>query len=146
MDFILRKHRELSGGENYIHFFKTFLYGIPRVDLQQLLQNMEGSVLNIDIRLKDLVSMISTMRLFRPVEIQRNSRRDFYHLNFRDKGLDHINIGSILRNQNVMNKIPIYFVNKEPPIIGYRFNKCISGRVWRFGSKLSRFTVVSTRM
>ena len=136
LDFILRKHRELSGGENYIHFFKMFLYGIPRVDLQQLLQNMEGSVLNIDIRLKDLVSMISTMRLFRPVEIQRNSRRDFYHLNFRDKGLDHINIGSILRNQNVMNKIPIYFVNKEPPIIGYRFNKCISGSILNYKETL----------
>ena len=79
LDFLLRKHRELSGRENYIHFFKTFLYGIPRADLQQLLQNMESSVLDIDERLKDLVSMISAMRLFRPVEIQKNSERFLSH-------------------------------------------------------------------
>ena len=136
LDFILRKHHELSGRENYIHFFKTFLYGIPRLDLQLLLQALENSKLNIDERLRDLIVMITKIRLFKPVEIQRNKERQFYHLRFRDKGLDYINIGNILRNGNIMNKIPIYFTNKEPPIIGYKFNKSIAGKIFNYKEAL----------
>ena len=136
LDFILRKHRELSGRENYIHFFKTFLYGIPRLDLQLLLQGLENSNLNIEERLRDLITMISRIRLFRPVEIQKNKERQFYHLKFRDKGLDFINIGNILRNRNIMNKVPIYFSNKEPPMIGYKFNKSIAGKIFNYREAL----------
>ena len=68
------------------------MYGIPRLDLQLLLQGLENSNLNIEERLRDLITMISRIRLFRPVEIQKNKERQFYHLKFRDKGLDYINI------------------------------------------------------
>ena len=76
--------------------------------------------------------MIANLRLFRPVKITKGDDRDFFHLNFRDKGLDFINISAILRNKEVMNKIPIYFNDKEPPIIGYKFNKSIAGKLFNY--------------
>merc|ERR1712074_353093 len=36
IDFLKRKHIELRDKNNYIHFFKTFLYGLPRNHLQTL--------------------------------------------------------------------------------------------------------------
>ena len=110
LDFVIRKHRELSDKPEYIHFFKTFLYCLSRVDLHVLHQSLENLSFEIDDRLKDLITMIANLRLFRPVEIVRKNDRDFYHLRFRDKGLDNINISAILRNNNVLNKIPIYWL------------------------------------
>ena len=137
LDFVIDKHRELANKPGYIHFFKTFLYSVPRVDLQILLQGVENSPFEIDVRLKDLIKMIANLRLFRPVEINKSNDRDFYHLNFRDKGLDFINISAILRNKEVMNKIPIYSNDKEPPIIGYKFNKSIAGKLFNYKETLS---------
>ena len=135
LDFILRKHQELSNKDNYIHFFKSFLYGLPRLDLQVLSENISNS--NIDERIKDLIKIISHQRLFKPVQTAKLNNRDFYHLNFRDKGIDYINIGSILRSQNVQNLIPLYFTNKEPPVIGYKFNKSIAGKLFNYKDVLS---------
>ena len=67
--------------------------------------------------------MIANLRLFKPVEVVQRKEREFFHLDFRDKGLDFINISGILRNERVKRKIPVYFEEKEPPIIGYRFKK-----------------------
>ena len=137
LDFVLDKHRELANKPGYIHFFKTFLYSVPRVDLQILLQSVENSPVVIDVRLKDMIKMIANLRLFKPVEIAKRNDKDFYHLNFRDKGLDFINISAILRNKDVINKIPIYFNDKEPPVIGYRFNKSIAGKLFNYRETLS---------
>ena len=84
-----------------------------------------------------MIIMISNLRLFKPVQISIKNNRDFYHINFRDKGLDYINISSIFRNKNVVDKIPIYFSEFEPPIIGYRFNKSIASNLFNYKQVLS---------
>ena len=137
LEFVLRKHQELSNKVDYIHFFKTFLYGLSRLDLQSLLRNVENSLVEVDVRLRDLIIMISNLRLFRPVQVIKKNKRDFYHIKFRDKGLDFINISAILRNKNVLNKIPIYFNEKEPPVIGYKFNNSIAGKLFNYKETLS---------
>ena len=78
--------------------------------------------------------MITNLRLFKPTQICKVNevKRDFLHINFRDKGLDHINISGILRSKAVIDKIPIYFSDKEPPIIGYKFNKSIGGKFFNY--------------
>ena len=53
---------------------------------------MKSSSLRIEVRLKDLITMISNLQLFRPVKIIRKNDKDFYHLKFRNKGLDFKNI------------------------------------------------------
>ena len=53
-------------------------------------------------------------------------------MNFCDKGFDFINLSGILRTQSVVDTIPVYFLDKEPPIIGYRFNKSIAGKLFNY--------------
>ena len=36
LEFIERKHQELQNSQNYIHFFKTYLYNLPRIKLEKL--------------------------------------------------------------------------------------------------------------
>ena len=84
-----------------------------------------------------MIDMISNLRLFKPVQITQKGKRDFYHVNFRDKGLDYINLSGILRTDRVKNKIPNYFNEKDPPIIGYKFNKSIAGQLFNYKQTLS---------
>ena len=134
LSFINRKHQELMNEQGYIHYFKTFLYGLPRLQLLTLFKDVQSQQTNIDIRIKDLVIMITNLRLFKPTQISKVNefKREFLHINFRDKGLDHINISGILRTKRVIDKIPVYFSDKEPPIIGYKFNKSIGGKLFNY--------------
>lgn len=134
LSFINKKHQELMNELGYIHYFKTFLYGLPRSQLLTLYEDIQSQQTYIDNRIKDLIVMISNLRLFRPTQISKvnESKREFFHINFRDKGLDHINLSGILRTKTVVDKIPVYFSDKEPPIIGYKFNKSIGGKFFNY--------------
>ena len=136
LDFIKRRHQELSNSQHYIHFFKTFLYGLPRSDLQKLSIEALNPQVNLEIRLKDMINMITQQRLFKPVQI-RKINKEFFHLPFRDKGLDFINLSGIMRSHSVLEKIPLYFTEKEPPIIGYKFNKSLAGKVLNYKQTLT---------
>ena len=140
--FIERKHRELANTHNYVHYFKTFLYNLPRLKIDKLLQEVKQDQ-NLEERIKDMVIMIANLRLFRPVEVTQKKQREFFHLNFRDKGLDFINISGILRNEKVKRKIPVYFEDKEPPIIGYKYNKSIAGKLFNYKQTLTEETINS---
>ena len=137
LDFIIRKHRELSNREDYIHFFKTFLYGIPRSDLLNLRERVQNYQDNIEERVKDMILLISEQRLFKPVQISKIRGKAFLHMKFRDKGLDFINLSSILRKKEVTSNIPMYFTEKDPPIIGYRFNNSIAGKLFNYKETLN---------
>ena len=136
LDFIERKHQELQNNQKYIHFFKTYLYNLPRCKLDNLNQEVQQNP-NVNVRVKDMIIMICNLRLFKPVQINQKNNREFYHINFRDKGLDFINLSGILRTQRVINKIPNYFDEKDPPIIGYKFNKSIAGQLFNYKQSLS---------
>ena len=136
LEFIKRKHQELSNSQNYIHFFKTFLYGLPRSDLQKLSEESKNLQFDIDERLKDMISMVSQLRLFTPVQIKKKNK-EFFHLLFRDKGLDFINLSGILHSLSVQDKIPVYFTEKDPPILGYRFNKSLAGKILNYKQTLA---------
>ena len=136
LNFIERKHIELQDRPNYIHFFKTYLYNLPRNKLDGLYRDVQQSP-NVNDRVKDMIVMVANLRLFRPVQISQKKQRDYYHLEFRDKGLDFINLSGILNTKRVKSKIPNYFTEKDPPIIGFRFNKSIAGRLFNYKQSLS---------
>ena len=117
IEFVLRKHRELSNKPDYLHFFKTFLYGIPRSDLLSLRQRADNPNTEINERVRDIIFHISEHRLFKAVQVSTKASKEFYHLRFRDKGLDFINLSSILRNNKITSQIPIYFTSKDPQLL-----------------------------
>ena len=92
------------------YFCSNILLDLGDLQTLQTLQNNARQDNMIDDRLRDMINMISHQKLFKPVQTNIKKDRDFYHIQFRDKGLDHINISQILRNKSVTDKIPIYFI------------------------------------
>ena len=47
--------------------------------------------------------------------------RDFMKLDFRNKGLDAVNISNIFNHKKVTSTIPAYFKNPNPPVVSYSY-------------------------
>ena len=57
--------------------------------------------------------------MFRPVrsDLSTDAKTHFIKLDFINKGIDAVNLPSILRIKSVTETVPTYFKEKEPPII-----------------------------
>ena len=53
-------------------------------------------------------------------------------IHFDNKGLDAINIGNIINNKCIKDKIPSYFNEKTPPVISYTYNKPIASKNFNY--------------
>ena len=54
-----------------------------------------------------------------------NHIRHFIKIPFINKGVEFIDLPSILRDNTIISYIPFYFENTESPIICYKYNKPI---------------------
>ena len=61
----------------------------------------------------------------------------FIKLDFINKGIDAVNLLSILRSKSVTETVPTYFKEKEPPLISYTYTKTIASKIFNFSSTLS---------
>ena len=78
-------------------------------------------------------------RLFRPVRsdlLSTDAKTHFIKLDFINKGIDAVNLPSILRSKSVTETVPAYFKEKEPPIISYTYTKTIASKIFNFSSTL----------
>ena len=78
-------------------------------------------------------------RLFRPVRsdlLNTDAKTHFIKLDFINKGIDAVNLPSILRSKSVTETVPTYFKEKEPPIISYTNTKTIASKIFNFSSTL----------
>ena len=64
-------------------------------------------------------------------------------IKFLRKGIDAINFPQLLRSQSVMDKIPAYFKDKEPPIISYQYTNTVSNKLFNFSSTLSNLDITN---
>ena len=142
--YVKRQHEALKNSSSYMHFFKTYLYNLPRKQLLTLWNEVKLPNDQTEIRIKDAITMIGQLRLFKPVMIKDTKQRDFYHIRFIDKGLDFINPTGILRSPSVESKIPNYFQFSDPPIIGYRYNHSIAGIIFNYKQALDPDVINST--
>ena len=62
-------------------------------------------------------------------------------IQFLHKRIDAINLPQLLRSQSVMDKIPAYFQDKEPPIISYQYTNTVAGKLFNFSSTLSNLNI-----
>ena len=142
--YVMAQHEALKNSSAYMHFFKTYLYGLPRKQLLHLWDEINLPDDQTEVRIKDMIRMIGNLRLFKPALIIEDTKRDYYHLSFIDKGLDFINPTGILNSPSVVSKIPCYFQDKNPPIIGYRYNHSISGIIFNYKQALDPVVINST--
>ena len=66
-----------------------------------------------------------------------DAKTHFIKLDFINKGIDAVNLPSILRSKSFTETVPTYFKEKEPPIISYTYTKTIASKIFNFSSTLS---------
>ena len=58
-------------------------------------------------------------------------------IKFLNKAVDAINLPALLRSTSVTNKIPVYFRDKEPPIVSYEYTSTVASKLFHFSPALS---------
>ena len=108
-------------------------------ELQSLAQEPQTMTMNL-LSIEEIISDTAQYRLFRPVHsnlLSTDAKTHFIKLNFIYKGIDAVNLPSILRSKSVTETVPTYFKEKEPPIISYTYTKTIASKIFNFPSTLS---------
>ena len=71
------------------------------------------------------------------IDCESNHIRSFIKIPFINKGIDFIDLPSIFQDKSVIQSIPTYFQNSEPPIICYKYNKPIRNTIFNFNKLVS---------
>ena len=88
---------------------------------------------------------ISHYRLFKHVnsDVPAGKPKHFTKINFLHEGIDAIDLPQLLRSQSVLDKIPAYFKDKEPPIICYQYTNTVANKLFNFSSTLSNLDITN---
>ena len=65
----------------------------------------------------------------------------FMKIKFLNKAVDAINLPALLRSTSVIDKIPVYFGDKEPPIVSYEYTGTVASKLFNFAPAISNFNV-----
>ena len=81
----------------------------------------------------------SNYRLFKPVrrDVPVDPLKYFMKIKFMNKAIDTIHLAAILLSKLVDERAPVYFSNKEPPILSYEYTNTIASKLLKFASTLS---------
>lgn len=83
-----------------------------------------------------------TQHVLRPhIDSDSDHKKLFLKIPFINKGIDFIDLQSILRDRNVLKSIPSYFKNSETPIICYKYNKPIRGLIFNYNKIVSDLNI-----
>ena len=88
-----------------------------------------------EYKLVGIILDIAKFRLYKPVQTvspEETPTRDFLKLDFRNKGLDAINICNIQNHKKVTSTIPAYFKNQSPLIISYIYSSPIAPKIFNY--------------
>ena len=100
------------------HKMLSRLSSLPLSCLRDIDEKADGIILRTD-PLYNTATLIQsyTQHVLRPhIDSLKDHKRYFVKIPFINKGIDFIDLQSILRNKNVMDAIPNYFKNLDPPI------------------------------
>ena len=115
-----------------VHKIKTTLFSISLPKLRELqslaLESTNYDYESAEYRVTAIILDTAHYRLFRPVRSDQSTdaKTHFIKLDFINKGIDAVNLPSILRSKSVTETVPTYFKEKEPPIISYTYRKTIA--------------------
>ena len=114
--------------------------------LQEIaLESTNTDFSSAECRVTSIILDISHYRLFKPVksDVPAEKPKHFMKVKFLHKGIDAINLPQLLRSQSVMDKIPAYFKDKEPPIISYQYTNTVANKLFNFSSTLSNLDITN---
>ena len=126
---------------------KTYLFPMSLSQLSSLqgLESTNTDFLSTEYRVISIILNISHYRLFKPVksDVSAEKPKHFMKIKFLHKRIDTINLPQLLRSQSVMDKIPAYFKDKEPPITSYQYTNTIANKLFNFSSTLSNLDITN---
>ena len=124
---------------------KLFSISLPQLCcLQQLsLESTNFDYSSAEYRVIAIILDIANFRLFRPVrsDVPAETPKYFMKIKFLNEAVDAINLPVLLRSTSVTNKIPVYFRDKEPPIVSYEYTSTVASNLFNFAPALSNLNV-----
>ena len=112
--------------------------------LQELaLKSTNFDYSSAEYRVIAIILDIANFRLFRPVryDVPAEKPKHFMKIKFFNKAVDAINLPALLRSTSVTNKIPVYFSDKEPPIVSYEYTSTVASKLFNFAPAISNLNV-----
>ena len=132
-----------------VHKIKTHLFSMSLPQLSSLqeiaLESTNTDFSSAEYRVTSIILDISHYRLFNPVKsnVPAENPKHFMKIKFLHKGIDAINLPPLLRSRSVLDKIPAYFKDKEPPIISYQYTNTVPNKLLNFSSTLSNLGITN---
>ena len=130
-----------------VHKTNTKLFSISFLQLRGLqelaLESTNFDYSSAEYRVTVIILDIANYRLFRPVrsDVPAERPKHFMKINFFNKAVDAINLPTLPRSTSVIHKIPVYFRDKEPPIVSYEYNSTVASNIFNFAPALSNLNV-----
>ena len=75
-------------------------------------------------------------------DVPAEKPKHFMKIKFLNKAVDTINLPALLRSTSVIDKIPVYFRDKKPPIVSYEYASTASSKIFNFAQALSNLNVL----
>ena len=116
------------------HRMLSILTSLSLTSLKEIDEQADKIILRTD-PLYNTAGLIQsyTQHVLRPhIDKVSEHQRFFLKIHFINKGIDFIDIQSIFRDKTVIDCIPKYFKNIEPPIICYKYNKPIRNIIFNY--------------
>ena len=137
----------LCGLTEGVHKINTKLFTISFPQLRYL-QELALESTNFDYSSAEytviaIILDIANFRLFRPVrsDVLAGKPKHFMKIKFFNKAVDAINLPALLRSTSVTKKIPVYFRDKEPPIVSYEYTSTVASKLFNVSPALSNLKV-----
>ena len=130
-----------------VHSISTKLFSILFPQLHSLrelvLESTSFDYSSAKYRVTAIILDVANYRLFRPVRNNVSAKKPnhFMKIKFLNKAVDAINLPALLRSTSVTDKIPVYFRDKEPPIVSYEYTSTVANKLFNFAPTLSNLNV-----
>lgn len=106
------------------HGLFTRLCSIPITNLYKI--SLECDTMSFNSPLYECSKIIDAFcyhRLYPRIDQLEDHVKHFLKIKYINKGIDLIDISSIFRDHEVQNLIPVYFDNREMPVISYSYKR-----------------------
>ena len=121
---------------------RTYVFGLPRRKLSEVLRVLNDYLLRetlpgrIAVFIRDLVRFRNHSGPNNNQLGEHNSNKRFFKVLFHSKGMDMINLPSLLHNKKVVSTIPSY-IDNTPPTVSYRYTNTIANKVFNHKKVIS---------
>ena len=148
IDIQFRRLLLLYKSLGFSNSIRTYILALPHRKMSMVLNTTEEILLGdgissrIALLVKDLVAYRNRVHvsLHDSDSVDNNTKRGFLNVHFHSKGMDMVNLPSILHSKRVVASIPRYLSNSTPPIVSYSYPRTVAGKIFNFKKAVSELS------